>query len=325
MNSLVVFFDSSDIGTKILLPKILAACRSDEGVREILLLSASGIRSRRQNLRRAAWAITCRLMQIACGSGRWEASLGIAPLDLGRLAREYRASLAKLPNGDPNAVEVIDRIGRLSRPKLGLNIYCRRLFGHELRGHFDSLVNYHNGELPRFRGLRCSNWSIFSGSRTSAYSFHLMDGGFDTGNVIFSRSIAVDQGDTPAEIEMKKALDAAGSAGRVIESLIRVDKGQAQEAIGCYHNRASCEIATTVVDPSSLTLDEWRLRLKSFLSIRTRIGERWIQVTGIAECTRPESLGFKTMDERLVRVTGIDFWPAKFVKALRRLTGSWPH
>ena len=46
------------------------------------------------------------------------------------------------------------------------------------------VINAHAGDLPRYRGNACPNWAILNNESEVVLSFHLMDEGLDSGDVI---------------------------------------------------------------------------------------------------------------------------------------------
>lgn len=46
------------------------------------------------------------------------------------------------------------------------------------------IINAHTGDLPRYRGNACPNWAILNDENEIVLSFHLMDNGLDSGDVV---------------------------------------------------------------------------------------------------------------------------------------------
>lgn len=45
-------------------------------------------------------------------------------------------------------------------------------------------INYHNSPLPRYAGTNATNWAVLNGEKTHGLSWHLIDVGVDTGDII---------------------------------------------------------------------------------------------------------------------------------------------
>jgi methionyl-tRNA formyltransferase len=251
-------------------------------------------------------------------SGRWERTLDIPPLDVTRLISRYGIEVHSLPEGDPNHADVINRIEVALQANLAMNIHCLRLFRPELLSHFEMTTNYHNGSLPAFQGLRASNWSIYMGQLGSGYSFHRMDQGLDTGNLLLTGEVAVSAEETPGELELLKAIDARRHLPALLDSFINRELGQQQHGVGCTHNRTAHELITQVTAPSSLSQEEWQRRLRSFQRITTHLNGHKIPVTSIAAAHDGDPLSFRSADGIWLKVSGIDFWPASWIRRLRQ-------
>jgi hypothetical protein len=308
LDRLAVFTDPRDLAARILLPGLLEALAGRTDIRCVALLATVAPGGWRSRL--GMWQDRAtRCMQVALGSGRWERGLDVPPLDLPRLAVRYGIPLMPLPAGDPNHETVRAYLAHDREANLALNLYCRRLFRQELLDGFDMAVNYHNGRLPAFRGLRASNWSLYLGHAHSGYAFHRMDAGLDKGPILHMGEVAVEGSDTAGDLETRKALEARRHLPDVLDALVRRAPGFTQTGIACNHDRMALELATHVENPSSLNREEWLRRLHAFLRIRTLLEGKWHAVTGLAPGRRPGCLTFLSADGHWLSVTGIDFWP----------------
>lgn len=308
---LIVFATPNDLGARILLPAVLDAAEALPGLRCAAIVVPPHSSDTRTRLRHAADR-GVRHLQYLLGSGRRDATLLSAPLPLQGLAAKHRVPL--LPTSDANAPDLLDGIADGSA-LVCLSLYWRQRLSAPLLGRFDCALNYHNGALPRFRGLAASNWSLYCGDRTSGYSVHRMDAGFDTGPVVCAGSVPVTPDDTPADLELRKARDAADRAPQILQALLDRSPGQPQPGIGGEHTATARALATTVDHPGRLSRDEWFLRLRAFLLVRARVHGRWIGVTALSATHGPGPLSFATADGHWLRVTAIDFWPAWLSRA----------
>ena len=53
------------------------------------------------------------------------------------------------------------------------------------------ILNFHPGDLPRYRGCSAPEWQIFEGNKVVC-TCHLIDEGIDTGNIILKKTLKVD-------------------------------------------------------------------------------------------------------------------------------------
>ncbi len=309
MTRLVIIADPRDVATRILVPELLRLIREHPGCRCLGMVMTSCEDS--WDGHRHYWRKRfSRRLQAILGSGYAEAAMSVRPLALEALARTYSIPLLLAPEGDPNHAEVLHRLRTDLLADGVINVYCRTRFREPLLSSFEMSVNYHNGLLPRFRGLRASNWSIYMEEPTSGYTFHRMDSGMDTGAILTEGAVPVLAGDTPAGLELRKAKAACLALPQVLDALDRRDAGHPQTGIGGHHNRQTYLMATRVEDPTALTQAEWFRRLRAFLSIKTNVAGRWMQVTGLSPVDGPRRLAFRTADGGWLRVSGIGFWPS---------------
>lgn len=306
---LVILCDPRDVAVRLLVPELLRqiVARSDCSCAALVMTHSepTGFRSLRHWGRRLD-----RGLQAALGSGRLDRAVSIPPLAAGRLGRRYAIPVLLAPEGDPNHPKIRERLGRDLQADVALSLYCKTRFKEPLLSSFDMGINYHNGALPRFRGLRASNWSLYLEEPTSGYTFHRMDSGLDTGGVLAEGAVPVLAVDTPADLEARKAEAACLVLPQVIDAAVRRDTGRAQAGMAGNYNRQAFLSATQVEDPSALTHAEWLRRLRAFLRIKTNIAGNWFQVTGVVPTDGPHRLAFRTADGRWLRVGSVDFLPS---------------
>ncbi|MEH6549057.1 MAG: formyltransferase family protein [Pseudomonadales bacterium] len=317
MNRIVLFANVADVATKVLLPRILQEIDSKNDAMVVALFLEGDVHEVL-----SYWHFwknrMIRSAQVILGSGRSDKAVLVPPISSRRIIRKYGFPVYRLPGNDPNHSNVLHIIKNSLDADLAINIYCRKLFRQPLLGSFKKMVNYHNGFLPRYRGLGASNWSIYMGETRSGYSFHLMSNKFDTGNILGSGEVSIGEEETPADLERRKAIEAANGASELLDTMIDGQLGDPQLGMGCMHNRQSNDLMVQVATPSSLSRDEWERRLKAFLRINTCLHNRWYSVTGISPCKGPGKLAFCCKDGDWMQVTSVNFWPVWVKMSFRR-------
>lgn len=316
MKSVVIFADPRDIAVRVLLPSLLHEINKKSDLYCQVLLLTDDV-TEYTGLLRYWLNRLLRKLQLILGSGHFERALYLRPLNLKILQQSYDLQVRVMPGGNPNHEDILKLVNGKKKAELAINIYTKKLFQKPLLDNFEMVVNYHNGSLPGFRGIRASNWSIYQSVKTSGYSFHRMAEKFDTGNILLSNEVELIATETVADLELRKAQHACSYLPQLLDAMIKQDAGEKQEAIGCEHNVQAHKMMTQVVDPSALSKQEWERRLSAFLRINTFICGKWWSVTGVRQCTVPGKLGFYTSDGCCLHVTAIDFWPAWFKMGLR--------
>ena len=54
-----------------------------------------------------------------------------------------------------------------------------------------TIINYHNSLLPRHRGMHAEAWAIYDNDEETGITWHMVDSGIDTGDVIIQRKIPI--------------------------------------------------------------------------------------------------------------------------------------
>ena len=309
VSELVVFSDPRHVAARVLLPALAEELSTRRDLRCSAIVVPAMERYRARRLRWHGQRLKRRL-QVCLGSGRWERALDLGPVAIESLASGIGASLLAIAGGDPNAPEVLRWLDDRPEGAVALNLYCVRRFGSVLLERLALTVNYHNGRLPTFRGLRATNGSIYAGEPSTGFCFHRMDEGIDSGPVLRCGEVAMAAGDTAADIELAKVRAAAAMLRDVLDTLSTREAGRPQAGMPCIHSATAFELATRVEEPSSLSRAEWERRLRAFLRVSTRLNGRWWPVTSLAPCVRGARRSFVTADGYCLQICGADFWPA---------------
>lgn len=308
---LVVFADPQQAAPAVLLPALLDTLAQFPSIEIAAILLARPARDFWQRWRE----VGRRRLQQWIGSGRFDAAAAVLGRDLLASARRRAMPIAVIPDGDPNHPSVIDVLRQRLRPDLTLNLYCMRRFGPSLLASLGQAVNYHNGALPRLRGLRASNWSLYLGDERSGFAFHRMTADFDAGRVLLRGDVAVDRNDNAADLEVRKAHAAADRLPELLEAMLDDDGGQEPTGEASYFSGADWRRLTQVAQPELLTAAEWQRRLRACSNVEARLDEGWFGVTGVAVEPRRRGRGFPSADGQWLRITSIDYWPAAFARA----------
>lgn len=64
-------------------------------------------------------------------------------------------------------------------------------------------INFHNGPLPRYAGLNVCNWAIVNGEREHGVTWHYVDAGVDSGNIIAQAKFPIGEDETALQLIMK--------------------------------------------------------------------------------------------------------------------------
>ncbi|SEP37506.1 Methionyl-tRNA formyltransferase, partial [Rhizobium tibeticum] len=73
------------------------------------------------------------------------------------------------------------------------------VFGRARRGAF----NYHDGPLPRYAGVHATSWALLAQETKYAITWHRIDNGVDTGDIVVQRQVLIAPIDTALALNLK--------------------------------------------------------------------------------------------------------------------------
>ncbi len=81
-------------------------------------------------------------------------------------------------------------------------------------------VNYHNGPLPKYRGVNIYSWAILNGEKQHGVTWHWVDEGIDTGDIIGQKTFPLDDRETPFTMARKCFRAGVDLLGDILEPLL---------------------------------------------------------------------------------------------------------
>jgi methionyl-tRNA formyltransferase len=133
---------------------------------------------------------------------------GVFP-SLIKLAREL--GIPVIQPADVNASEVYDFIFQ-REPRILLSAAYNKIFQQNIINFFEpspelgaqlGVINIHYGPLPRYGGWWPEMWAIFNDERDFALTFHYIDGGVDSGNIIYQPKVEIEREETRSSLYKK--------------------------------------------------------------------------------------------------------------------------
>jgi methionyl-tRNA formyltransferase len=67
----------------------------------------------------------------------------------------------------------------------------------------EGVINFHNGPLPRYGGVNVCSWAIINGETQHGVTWHYLDEGIDTGDIIAQQRVEITQDETAISLIMK--------------------------------------------------------------------------------------------------------------------------
>ena len=224
------------------------------------------------------------------------------------LCRRERVPLLLVPAGDPNAPDFIADVRSRWCPDVALSYWSRSIFGSGWLDAFDHAVNFHDGTIPDHRGLGATMMERYEGLDTGGFTFHRIDCGIDTGNVLVEGTVPT-TGLAMVDIIEAKMAAAGRRVGEVLDLIDADDPGRAPEGEGTYTSAVMLRRLMTVDDPAHVDRAELRRRIVAFGSVVMSLPGGSAPVTGVARRSGVRWPRVHTADGP-VTVSRIDGFPA---------------
>jgi len=242
------------------------------------------------------------------------------PRWLRRLAKKHSLPVVAPPGGGFADSGFVRDIRERFAPTLIFNCYCLAKLSPELLETSDMAVNYHNGKLPEFRGLRATHFSVYHGEPTSGFTFHRMTEGLDEGPILLEGAVPVRPENTVFDLEHLKGRAASDRVPDLLEAMLRRDPGRPQKGRARRFLRRDWQEMRTLERPEELSSGEIFRRLRSFSILKIRIGASLFDVTALAESRQKQGpRSFRTEDDVWLRPTRYGFLPYLLYLPMRRV------
>jgi methionyl-tRNA formyltransferase len=123
-------------------------------------------------------------------------------------------------------------------PDIIASVYYRHvIMPNILQRSGGKAFNVHPSLLPRHRGCSSLTWSLFEGDTVTGITFHYMDNGIDTGNIILQAAIQISADDTQATL-FERAMDLGAAYWPAAFELVKTGfSGMPQQGEATYHGR----------------------------------------------------------------------------------------
>ncbi|MCC6354619.1 MAG: hypothetical protein IT577_12080 [Verrucomicrobiae bacterium] len=252
---------------------------------------------------------------------RW----GPAPIGLARFARRTGCEIVTPDWTAPGIDAMARRLSSLGATA-AMSFYMPRKLPQSLLCVFRSAINYHNGEVPRYRGMRTTHWAAYLREPTSGWTVHHMTDALDAGNVLAAGAVPIGERSGMAEIEHAKAAQAVGQLPQLLDRWLGGDPGEPQRGEARLFTRADYEAITHVENPGRLTSGEWLWRIRCFARVWARVGGVAWPVTRLVPTERIDggTVGWRCADGVCLRVTRAEFLPVGVYRVVQRLTRKFP-
>jgi methionyl-tRNA formyltransferase len=151
-------------------------------------------------------------------------------------------------------------------------------------------INYHNAELPKYRGIGSPEWGIYRGDSSSGYTFHRMIEDLDAGAIVLDGSVAVAADASADEVERAKTERAVADIPTLFDRMLGHEPGRRQEGESTMFTLTQLEAVRDVADGSAHTYEELQRRLRAFGSIKLTHDDSSVAATALRPSHDPSAL-----------------------------------
>ncbi len=321
MDKLIIFTDL----TSLTVPTILTAATLQAALNrsdiDLAGVCVPKLQDYRRLLLRHARGVIGRKVQWLFNDRPKQTFAAPLPINMERLARRHGFQVLEPPDQDINQPQFIVHLKTSVRPTIALSYYFPRRFSPALLDVFEYAANYHNGLLPKYRGRKATNWSVYHGDRETGFTFHCMSEALDKGHILLQGMVAIRPDARIADLEQEKALAAAEETPRFLEMLVNREAGRPQVGEGSYFSLRDFQRIRKIDDPSQHSSVELANRLRAFGLLIMNIGGTWYDVTRLSTTSTPPNarnrLSFRTHDGVTMQPTRFCYLPLPLYRVLR--------
>ncbi|MCT8125528.1 formyl transferase [Alishewanella sp. BS5-314] len=136
------------------------------------------------------------------------------------------------------STEIIDSSNLPFTPDLIISIYYRYLINPGvLQSCRHKAINLHPSLLPDYRGCSSLTWALINNESEVGFSYHYIDNGIDTGNILLQQAMPVFDWDTQGTLYYRVMFEALKLLPEVIRLVLSDAQGTPQPSGGRYYRR----------------------------------------------------------------------------------------
>ena len=119
-----------------------------------------------------------------------------------------------------NSDDIIERLSEI-RPDLLFNINSYRIIKEKVLSiPKEGIVNFHNGPLPRYGGVNVCSWAIINGEKEHGVTWHYVDRGIDTGDIIAQSFFKIAPDETAVRLIIKSIREGIALFKEILPKLV---------------------------------------------------------------------------------------------------------
>lgn len=321
MDKLVIFGDANLLSTKILMQEMFDIIGRRKDIALAGVIDTARYDPRIRIKRIIEFLVVATARKIFNPYDKFPTSM--STVNLYDICRKADVRVLIPGNRDVNNRDFVNFMKDTIRPTLGLSIGCCQIFKRPLIDAFEVFANYHNGLLPKYRGLSSTSLSLYFDEECTGFTFHLVNEAIDEGNVLIQDAIRIPESVSRPELEYRKATQARKYLEAVLEMMIKRSGWIVQKGASIYFGEKDLKALTTIDCPSEVSFEEIERRLRSFGALRFRINDEFCSVTKIKKLAGIEQacpkVSFITRDHVVFAPTRVSYLPIPIYKLYRSI------
>ena len=125
-----------------------------------------------------------------------------------------------LESENVNAPEIVNKLVE-TEPEIIFNINSYKIIKEKILALPNvRIVNFHNGPLPTYGGVNACSWAILNGEKIHGVTWHYVDQGIDTGDIIAQRFFDISPNETAIRLIMKCIREGTALFREILPDLI---------------------------------------------------------------------------------------------------------
>ncbi len=221
------------------------------------------------------------------------------------VCRKNGVRLIRTKNSSINDQEFVEGLKDLN-PTIAVIIGCPQIMKRNLIDVFQMVVNYHNGYLPKYRGIYATHWSLYFSETYTGFSYHVVNEKIDDGNILLQDFFETTNTQNVFLTEIEKTQKAASYWTEVLQMILNRSIGAVQTGHKCYFGQKDLRAIRNIPDASHLTSMELKKRMTIFEYIKIQINGKLYFVRNIYEVKHADKYKgkffFRTKDGRYFHV-----------------------
>lgn len=188
------------------------------------------------------------------------------------------------------------------------------------------LFNIHFSKLPKYKGCHTAAMPILNGDKFTGVTFHLMEKGIDTGDIIDQRDLIIEKDDTCGSLYLKLIKLGTEVVIANFENVINYDYNVYQQSVddSTYYPRSDIDYANNTIDYNRTALQiDRQIRAFSFRAYQlpkyndTKIVST--KVTSNKSTERPGTI--ISEDSNFIRIATIDYDVILYKERMEEIIG----